>query len=396
MIIQAFNPEVDDLEQTSLSTSVAAAATSLPVKNSNGFLNTRKVLVGIMGNEKSEIVTTSGVPTATAIPVSALAFPHSTDDPVYELRYDQVKFYKASSISGTYSVIATVGVDVDNDQNSTFYNDVAGLASDYYKTSFYDSVGAVESLLSDPIAGDGFNPMSAGNVVDEVMREVGDPEGSTATREEYFAWLNEVNYALQKRMRKPYDFLKARQTANPTAGNGIAYPTDLLHFDTIKYTYAVGGYSRVYNPIPVYEDQWVILNQNPGYMLNNDQIEYVYYDDVDQTIYTYPKFATNQVGTFVINYWKQFNHINSDGDILQTPDPQIYKAYLKANYYRKKSAREERFAAVSDRWFSDYNIELGQIVKYNRKNIGKPQSFRMEPQPSLRYLRSTRYDINGR
>lgn len=392
MIIVAYNPDVTEYEKTSLSTSTSAGATSLPVKNSNGFSNTNRILVGAMAREKSELLTVSGSPTPTAIATGASAFPHNVDDPVYNLLFDQIRFYRSTTgIDGTYSLLGTSTIDVDNAEGVTQYNDAAGLASYYYKTSFYNSVTASESDRSDAIAGSGLITNSAGRLIEEVMREVGDKSGTEAERAEYYAWLNEVNYALQKRMRKPYDFLKQTQAFNITAGEGIDYPSDVLHFDNIEYTYTLGGYSRTYNPDPVYYDEWVAYKSNPTLNIPSNETQKLYYDDVEQKIYPYPDFAEDATAVGIIRYWKKFTNIDSDGDVLETVDPNVYKFYLKGMFYRKKSAREERFASVSDRWLSDYNVELNQAVKYNRKNIGEPQSFRMERMPSLRHYRGARY-----
>lgn len=392
MIIDAPNPDLTYYEQTSLSTPVYAGGTSLLVKNTDKFANTNRILIGALGAEKSEITSVSGSPTPTTITTPALKFPHSTDDPVYQLQFDQIKFYKSSlGVNGTYSLLVTLDIDTDNVDLLTSYNDTTGLPGDYYKITFYNSVTLEESDFSDPIAGAGSDVLTAGAVINEVMEEVGDPKGTNTSRNIYYSWLNEVNYALQKRMRKPYDFLKRDLVVNVTAGQGVPYPTDVLHFDTVEYSYNNGGTTRVYNPTPVYYDEWILLVSEPNFEIANDEVEKIYFDDVNQLVQTYPKFATNQTGTWTFHHWKKFTHIDSDGDPLETIDPQVYKMYLKGMYYRKKSAAEERFLAVSDRWLSDYNVELAQVSKYDRKNIGKPQNFRIQYRPSLRGYRGYRY-----
>lgn len=392
MIITAFNPDISTYERTSLTIPSTAAGSTLTVKNTDRFSNTNRILIGSMGREKSEIVSVSGSPTATVITTGAQIYPHSVDDQVYNMRFDQIKFYRSTTgIAGAYSLLTTVPMDVDNADQATYYDDAAGLATYYYKTSYYNSVTTIESLLSDPIPGAGYDPFSAGSIIDQVMREVGDQDGTTAVREEYYAWLNEVNYDLQKRMKKPYDFLKRDLAVNVTAGQPVAYPADALHIDSVEYSYSLGGYVNVYNPDVVYYDEWIALTGQPTFQIANDRIEKIYFDDTNKVVQTFPKFANNQVGTWLWHYWKTFTYISSDGNIVETIDPKIYKMYLKAQYFRKKAAREERFMAVSDRWVSDYNIELAQVVKYNRKNIGKTQSFRMENRPSLRSYRGYRY-----
>ncbi|HEY6019608.1 MAG TPA: hypothetical protein VIY48_06795, partial [Candidatus Paceibacterota bacterium] len=61
MLIPIYCPETDDLEKTYLSNPYSAGATSLEVKNNNSFAANDRIMIGEMGQEKTEVVTVSAV-----------------------------------------------------------------------------------------------------------------------------------------------------------------------------------------------------------------------------------------------------------------------------------------------------------------------------------------------
>ena len=54
MIVAGYNPETTNLEKTYLSAFVAVGVTSLPVKNNDRFIATRRILLGRMGDERND------------------------------------------------------------------------------------------------------------------------------------------------------------------------------------------------------------------------------------------------------------------------------------------------------------------------------------------------------
>jgi len=71
--------------------------------------------------------------------------------------YDKIKFYRATSQTGTYSLIATQDIDQttisDNSPGYTKYDEASGTTSMWYKVSFYNSSSGIESNLSDAFQG---------------------------------------------------------------------------------------------------------------------------------------------------------------------------------------------------------------------------------------------------
>ena len=61
MIVSAFNPDTSDLEKTYLSDFAGTGETVLKVKNNDRFVVGRRILIGQMSGEKSELGTVSAI-----------------------------------------------------------------------------------------------------------------------------------------------------------------------------------------------------------------------------------------------------------------------------------------------------------------------------------------------
>lgn len=374
MLIQAFNPDISQYEKTTLSSPVAVGATSLPVKNSNLFANADRIMVGDMGYERTEILSVTSGPTVSAIPTGATTQPHNTDDNIYRMRFDQVRFYRSTTgAGGSYSLLTTLAMDVDNADKSTYYDDAAGLSTYYYKTSYYHSITGLESQQSDPIPGAGFSRNTAGDVIHQVRAEISDQEENLIGRDEILTWFNEVNDDLITKSRRPYDFLLKTSTADATAGQDIPYPADMWKFDRLDYTYSVGGVSQTYAVRTKIPEAMRQLRYNNN-AIPNDYLQFIDLDEVTKTFQVYPIFATTRAGVVTIRYWKTFTDITSESQALETPNPKIYKMYLMARFFRKKAQTDQNFLNVANSYLNDYNQEVMKLQRYNNKDVGTPRS----------------------
>ncbi len=71
------------------------------------------------------------------------------------LQYDVIKVYRSDSEDGVYAEITTAGtrIPIVPENDSYFYDDLAGLTSHWYKTSYYNTTSIDESELSAPMRG---------------------------------------------------------------------------------------------------------------------------------------------------------------------------------------------------------------------------------------------------
>lgn len=391
MLIPVYNPETTDYEKTYLSDGSSIGATTIYVRNADRIAANDRIMIGEMGQEKTEIVTVSAVDSGKlSATIGATKFSHSADDPVTVMQFDQVRYYKSTTGStGTYSLITTVDLDVDNAELQTIYDDTTGTASTYYKVSMYHSIDLIESAFSDPIQGSGFDRRQVGAIVDQILQEVGDTREVNVTRNELLGYFNDVNDDLTINVSKPYDFLHARTTLNRTANtNYIDFPTDSLDnqtmwkFDRMDYNYTDS------TTTPTTDKTYTLVVIPPEEFRNKYQdntIDSTTVSDVTKEMCLdtsvnrfrfYPPFETSGSSVFYLHYWKYFDEITSEADFIETPTPKIYKLYCKGMYYRKRGVTEPSFNNIADRYFADYAVEKAKYKGVDRKDKGTPRSFR--------------------
>lgn len=406
MIITAFNPDTSDLEKSYLSNPYSIGETTIAVKNSDRFAANDRILVADQGLENAEIVTVQSVSsdgsTIVLDPSTPLEYAHSADEGVYKLRFDQVKFYRSTTgINGTYNLLATVALDVDNESLTTFYDDTTGLASYYYKITFYHSISALESAFSDPIQGSGWRRRQVGYIIDQVLQEVGDQQEMHVTRGELLGWFNDVNDDLTSQVSRPYDFLHTRSALTRTAGRAyIDFPTDsngdetMWKFDRMDYNFTDSTTSPatdVTKTIPVISAE-EFRNKYPDNTVDtttqSDQMprEMCLDTSVNRFRFSHPALTT-QANVFYLYYWKFFDVIDSEGDVIETPTPRIYKLYLKDMFWRKRAVIDAKLMPTADSYRAQYLAERGKYKGIDKKDSGTPRGFRPRTSPYKTYRR---------
>lgn len=402
MLIPVFNPDVDDLEKSYLSNSYNVGSTIILVKNSDRFVANDRIMVGEMGQEKTEVVTVSSVATdGNTIVVSPTIFSHSADDPICKLRFDQVKFYRANSFTGAYSVISTQNLDVDNADLTTKYDDTSGTASNYYKFTFYHSISTLESAFSDIIQGSGWRREQVGHIIDEILQEVGDLNETHVKRQELMGYFNDVNDDLQTSVAKPYVFLHTRSALTRTANlNYLNWPIDsngkqtMWMFDYMNYNFIDSTTSPITNrtstikvmPEPEFRNTYSDNTINST-TVSDSKPEFMCLDTAVNRFRFSTAAATTLANVFYLHYWKYFNVIDSEGDIIETPTPRIYKLYCKAMYYDKRAVADVTLASKSQTLMVQYQLEKKSYKTVDRKDAGTPRSFRPETDTIKSYRR---------
>lgn len=388
MILTAYNSSTDNLEKSYLSNSYAAGVTSIVVRNNSGMAVDDRIMLGEMGNEKTEIVTISAVNAdKITLTVGATKFPHSADDPVYVLKYDQIKFYRSTTtIDGSYSSVATVDMDVDNAECETRYDDANGLTSYFYKIAFYHSIDTLESSLSDAYPGNGYSRRQVGYIINDFFTEVGDLGQQYMTVPQALNVMNECNDDLTTQSRKPYRFLKTSENKTVTADNDrVALPTDLLALDRIRYNYVSGATDRSddIQIKDIEEFEYVKYDNNAT---NSDELQFIAIDESTDEIALYPTPATTQSNKLKVFYWKKFSDFDSLGDTIETPTPRVYKLFLSARFYRMRGLHDQSFLPLSDRYANDYQAEVVKMQRNNRIDRGSPMAMK----PDTRTARGLR------
>lgn len=391
MVIPVYNPSTDNLERSYLTQGISLGVSAITVDNNNNFAQNDRIMIGEMGREKTEIVTVTGAVSAgQSLTIGTTVFPHEANEPVTRLRYDQVKYYRSTTgSSGTYTLLTTVAMDVDNADLLTNYDDVSGVASYYYKVTLYNSISTLESSLSDPIAGSGYSRNSVGFMIDEILREVGDQNEEFTDRTEILGWFNEVNDDLLLKVRRPYSFLHTRvaisRVANTASGVGtyIDFPADMWKFDRLDYNYInnsaapatnITYTARVRDP----EDFRELTENNTA--TANDTLQFISIDDAVDKIRLYPASLTAGANVFYLYYWKIFTELNSEGDLFETPTPNVYKLYALYKFYSKKSATDQTIVPLVNQYGQAYQLQTTRLKRHDHKDAGSSRSFKFLPQ----------------
>ena len=394
MIIPVYNPSVEDYERSWLSQGVSAGVTSLTIDNVDDFASNDRIMIGELGREKTEVVTVSAVVGNNTLTVGTTKFAHEANSPVTILRFDQIKYYRSTTgLTGTYNLLSTVDIDVDNADLLTNYDDTTGVSTYYYKVKFYHSISTAESTLSDPISGGGYDRNTVGFVIDELLREIGDETEESVSRTELIGYFNEVNDDIITRVRKPYGFLHTRaalsRTAQDSSGSGayLSFPTDMWKFDRLDYNYVDNTTSPVTNQTYTVRmlppEEFRNRFDNTDYTdssIPDDKLMFASIDEALDRIRIWPPSETSSSNVFYLYYWKNFTELDSEGDTFETPNPRIYKLYALGKYFRKQTMKDGSMASLADRYFNDYEREVNKLRRADGIDAGSPRGFRYLPQ----------------
>lgn len=158
-ILRVKHPLVENNPSSYLAAAVAAAGTTLTVRDNAGFLsgstNNERVLLGSYGDERTEIKRITSDPAAgSSIAVAAVTFAHPIDTSVVMILWDQVEIHgnSTNSTTGT-TTIATISLTPD--QDFTQYT-VSGTTYAFYFARYKNSTSSTTSSYSDGVASTGY------------------------------------------------------------------------------------------------------------------------------------------------------------------------------------------------------------------------------------------------
>ena len=157
ILLRAENFDVSGREFTPLALASAVNDTTITVDSTDGFVADDYIVVGEVGQEGTEIVKITSISSTTGMVVAALSYAHAVDCPIRKTPYNQVRFYRSATETGTYSIIATKNMDMDNKFRETNYDDTSGTTSLWYKFTYINSTTNDETAVTDSTAFEGAN-----------------------------------------------------------------------------------------------------------------------------------------------------------------------------------------------------------------------------------------------
>ena len=128
----------------------AGSSVTLPVDSSQGISAADYIVFGFEGNELAEMCTVSSL-TTTTITVPTLKFNHKAGEPFVVYRFNQRKFYGATTATGSYTELTADGspkdISVDDPQGTLL--EYSGTDYSYFKATYYNSTTTEETDAAD-------------------------------------------------------------------------------------------------------------------------------------------------------------------------------------------------------------------------------------------------------
>lgn len=190
---------VTNREKTYLTAEVAVAGTTLTVQavDANAWADDDYIIVGEIGSKTSEILRISATTTdGTSLTVTQTAkgvadsggarYSHSIDEPVYRVDYNKIEFSRATTTTGTKSVLSTD--EIQPDDLFTRYEDSANTTG-YGFVRFNN--GSSYSEYSSPIPYTGYPKKSLGRIIKMVRRHLDEPDYRQLPDEDIIEEINE-------------------------------------------------------------------------------------------------------------------------------------------------------------------------------------------------------------
>lgn len=157
--MKSFVCPTEDFVRVELGTLAADASAgsnvTLTLINNDGLADNDFIAIGHEGNELCELAQINAAVTAgTTVRVGTLKFNHKAGEPIVKYRYNQRKFYGATSETGSYTELTSDGspadIQVDDPQGTRFeYSDSTYT---YFKSTYYNSTSAEETDIDDAVA----------------------------------------------------------------------------------------------------------------------------------------------------------------------------------------------------------------------------------------------------
>lgn len=278
MIVRIYNPDLTKNVTTFLTQTASSGGTTLNVKNTAGYVQSQYIVVGNVGDEKSEIVQISAaVSSNTQLTVTALKFDHSTDTIVMYTKYNKVRVYRSTDGGTVYTILSTPDMQVD--RFITTYDDVNSQPTYFYKSTFYNSSDGTESSFSSVLPATGFTWYSLITLQNRVYDLFPDKNEEVISRPQITDWANEEYRKLVSLASKIDQgiFLKSNSSSPSSLTSGTALyslPTDFKSMKKLEIAFDGTNYYRGYPQQEGFGYPTMVYDKTaPLYIMISNQIE---------------------------------------------------------------------------------------------------------------------------
>ena len=337
--------------------------TILLVEDSSNFIDNKLILVGGLGNEKSETTDlTSTPPSTTSLNITALDHSHSTDESVQTILWNQFCVQYKTDSAGAW-VDLTTGTIFDWSNVETSYIHDAGLSNYYYRVRYYNTATATYSDWSEQISGVGLTRSTVGSMIEEVRKNTKDETVQKVSDKTIIGYFNYAQDVV-KSMYKKWPWLQAEATIDPAT---LALPTDHKRTYRLKYNFVNGTESQTYYlrflPLVDFDNKYSDNNASTSDYL----VEYTV-DDINNVIKLGPR-PTTTTAVLTLVYEKDIVDLNDYTDMTVIPLPELLITYASAKVWKLKSNLDEYTSYMET--FSDLLQVLDQArpTSYHPKTL---------------------------
>jgi hypothetical protein len=445
MIVRPSNPQIEKNEKTYLSADAVAGDTTLTIQNTEGITALDYFVIGKMGTEQTELVQIATVTGNNTITTGALKFNHSIDTPLSFIRYNKYQVHRASSKTGTYTQLGT-NQDIEVDQEFSEYEDTSGASTNWYKIRFYNTQTNSYSDYSDVIQGTGYTDDSVQAIMDRIYIIGNDTGRKVISEDEMMIVLNDgYRIAISKVMSEDPDFYRKRgyldvvnsydtgtvavtDGGTTVTGTGTTWTAAMVGrkilFGQEGYPYLIDTVTpgtgltlvRAYNgagtnltasSYTIFQDEYDVYDDSDGTNILTSIRKIRKVTDEDGTIVE-PfdtsrtesgwslkrvgdsiKFCLNFIlgtndgaGRWTVDYIYQPGKLDSSAD---TPElPVGFDGALQAYGLMRL---KEHMGENADKYTSEFQSEINNMVRRGTNRTGKPKSFRLansQPRPIIR------------
>ena len=235
-------PDLSENEKTFLSADEASGQTTLSVVSGTNFAANEYVVIGTPGQEHTEIRLVSSQTTSTIVISVATDFAHTRGTQITFIPFNRIEITNdTDSTFGSVDETATISLRVDALQ--TFWEDIDGLATTYYRVRFNHEQGSRNSSYSDVVLATGFGDNTVFAVKQRALRSIGQKLGDFDWLTD--EWLNQVLWEGRRELEAKLDRWSFRKKFDTDIGNvvvgqnSISVPSDLRDPETAKNLLAV-------------------------------------------------------------------------------------------------------------------------------------------------------------
>lgn len=372
-MITPFYSENSDLlvgvDKSSLKANAVTGADTLEVYSINKFAINYVLLIGELGGEGSEIVSThtSTAPAGTTITLAnVLVKDHPKDTSVYIIPYNQVEFSHADTATGTKSVLDTYTIDPEREGNR---HSEATETAGFVFTRFKNSLTGAYSNYSDAYPFTGLDMNTVGYLVKKASKGL-DPDNKVPF-EDKISFINEGLRFIRGELKRWNTFQEFDYVVDQTVDGTFEYDMPDTIYDKNSNKSVLSVKIENYRVLK-YMDKRELNEQKQNE--SDEEGEPTHYTVYDGKLALYPKPDSNfEDLDIIMDFYTDIVEVDSDADVLT-----LLRFDMLYRYLRWEIRNETERNGKSDLTDGDY-IRFREILAKAIKRETSGQKFKMKP-----------------